>query len=120
MTSLDLVKPWRLILGMPVLLYAILLLLELPQSLLWSLLTCGVVLIAFAVAARLEYPLLALWPALIGLFVFSACVCALSLDVVDYALVPLTDSDTEIIAVATVGVGFIGWGIQSARKMLAY
>jgi len=120
MTSLDLVKPWRLIAAIPVLLYAVLLLLELPQSPSWSLLVCGVVLIAFAVAARLEYPLLALWPAFVGLFVLSACMCALIEDVVDYALVPFTDSDAEIIAVALVGVGFIGWGIQTTRKMLAY
>src|SRR6266508_3117541 len=84
MTSLDLVKPWRLIAAIPVLLYAVLLLLELPQSSSWSLLACGVVLIAFAVAARLEYPLLALWPTFVGLFVLSACMCALIEDVVDY------------------------------------
>lgn len=120
MTSLDLVKPWRLIASMLVLLYASLLLVELPNSSKWLLLACGTVLAAIMLAARLEYSMLALWPAFVGLFVISACMCALIEAVVDFAIVPFTDSDAEIVTVALVGVGFIGWGIQTTRKMLAY
>jgi hypothetical protein len=120
MTAFDFVKPWRLIAEMPLVLYGSLLLIELPQSWLWALLACGVTIAAVMLASCLEYPLLPLWPAFAGVFLLSTCICALVQDVVDYAIVPFTDSDIEIIAVAVVGIGFIGWGIQSARKMLAY
>src|SRR5262245_2797312 len=118
MTSLDLVKPWRLIAGIPLLLYGGLLLLGLPQSWRWLLLVGGVVLLALLVAIRLEYPILALWPAFAGLFLLSACVCAIIEDVVDYAIVPFTDSDLEIGGVALIACGYIGWGIYTARKFM--
>src|SRR5215216_302745 len=88
MTPIDIVKPWRLILGIPPLLYGGLLLLGLPQSTTWLLLVAGVLLVAVVVASRLEYPLLPLWPAFVGLFLLSTFICALIEDVVDYAIVP--------------------------------
>ena len=120
MTSLDLVKPWRLLATLLPLLYGGLLLLGLPYTTRWLLLTCGVVLIAIIVAAWLEYPMLAMWPAFAGLFLISACICALIEDVVDYAFVPFTDSDSEIAIAIVVGVAFITWGIQTTRKMMVY
>jgi hypothetical protein len=120
MTTLDLVKPWRLIAAMPALLYGALLVLELPQSWFWLLLVCGILLMVVTVAARLEYPLLALWPAFVGLFLIGACVCALIEDVVDYTFVPFTDSDSEIVLALLVGAAFIIWSIQTTKKMIAY
>jgi len=121
MTSLDLVKPWRLIAGIPPLLYGGLLLLGLPESWRWLLLVGGVLLAALLLASRLEYPLLALWPMFAGLFLLSACVCAIIEDVVDYAIVPFTDSDLEIGSAALIACGYIGWGIYTARKfMMSY
>jgi len=120
MTPLDVVKPWRLIAGIPALLYGGLLLLELPQSSTWLLLVAGVLLVAVVVASRLEYLLLPLWPAFVGLFLLSVCIFALIEDVVDYAIVPFTDSDLEIIVVALIACGYIAWGINMMRKMLAY
>ena len=120
MTSLDLVKPWRLLATILPLLYGGLLLLGLPHTTNWLLLTCGVVLIAIIVAAWSEYPMLAMWPAFVGLFLISACVCALIEDVVDYAFVPFTDSDSEIVIAILVGVAFITWGSQTTKKMMAY
>jgi hypothetical protein len=72
------------------------------------------------VANRLEYPVLPLWPAFVGLFLLSTCICALVEDVVDYAIVPFTDSGIEIIVVALIACGYIGWGVTMMRKMLAY
>jgi len=120
MTTLDLVKPWRLLASIPPLLYGALLIVGLPQSWLWLLLVCGVILMVVMVAARLEYPMLALWPAFVGLFLVGACVCALIEDVVDYAFVPFTDSDGEIVLAILVGAAFIIWGIQTTKKMIAY
>ena len=120
MTPVEIVKPWRLIVGIPALLYGGLLLLELPQSSTWLLLVAGVLLVAVVVANRLEYPLLALWPAFVGLFLLSTCIFALIEDVVDYAIVPFTDSDAEILLVAVIACGYIVWGLSMTRKMLAY
>jgi len=120
MTPIDIVKPWRLIAGIPALLYGSLLLLELPQSSTWLLLVAGVLVVAVVVANRLEYPLLPLWPVFIGLFLLSASIFALIEDVVDYAIVPLTDSDTEIILVAGMASAYIAWGVTMTRRMLAY
>jgi len=61
MTPVDVVKPWRLIAGMPPLLYGGLLIVELPGSSTWLLVVAGVLLVAVVVASRLEYPLLPLW-----------------------------------------------------------
>jgi len=119
MTLLDLVKPWRLLSTVPPLLYAGLLLLGLPNTIRYLVISGGVVLVALIVAAWLEYPLLALWPAFVGLFLISACVCALIEDVVDYAFVPFNDSDSEIAIAIVVGAAFITWGIQTTRKMMA-
>jgi len=120
MTPVDVVKPWRLIAGMPPLLYGGLLIVELPGSSTWLLVVAGVLLVAVVVASRLEYPLLPLWPVFVGLFLLSACIFALIEDVVDYAIVPFTDSDLEIILVALIACGYIAWGISMTRKMLAY
>ena len=120
MTPLDLVKPWRVIIGIPPLLYGGLLLLELPYSSTWLLVVAGVLLVAITVASRLEYPLLPLWPVFVGLFLLSMCIFALIEDVVDYAIVPFTDADAEIMLVAVIACGYIGWGITMTRKMLAY
>jgi hypothetical protein len=120
MNPLELVRPWRLIVGIPPLLYGGLLLLGLPESSTWLLLVAGVLLLVVTVASRLEYPLLPLWPALVGLFLLSTCVFALIEDVVDYAIVPFTDTDIEIIVVALIACGYIAWGITMTRKMLAF
>ena len=120
MTPIDPVKPWRLIAGMPALLYGGLLILELPGSSNWLLVAAGVLLVAVMVASRLEYPLLPLWPAFVGLFLLSASIFALIEDVVDYAVVPFSDSDIELIMVALIACGYIAWGIMMTRKMLAY
>lgn len=120
MTSLDLVKPWRLLVTIAPLLYGGLLLLGLPHTTRYLLLTCAVVLIAVMVTARLQYPMLAMWPAFAGLFLIGACCCALIENVVDYAFVPLTDSDAEIVLAILVGIGFVLWGVQTTRKMIAY
>ena len=120
MTSLDLVKPWRLLAMIVPLLYGGLLLLGLPHTANWLLLTCGVVLIAIIVVAWLGYPMLAMWPAFAGLFLIGACVCALIEDVVNYAFVPFTDSDSEIVIAILVGVAFIAWGSETTKKMMAY
>jgi len=120
MTSLDLVRPWRLLATLVPLLYGGLLLLGLPYTARYLALTCGVVLIAIVVVARLEYPMLALWPAFAGLFLIGACVCALIEDVVNYAFVPFTDSDSEIVLAILAGLAFIIWGIQTTKKVLAY
>jgi uncharacterized membrane protein HdeD (DUF308 family) len=120
MTTLDLVKPWRLLVSVPPLLYGALLILGLPQSRLWLLLVCGVLLMAVMIVVRLEYPMLAMWPAFVGLFLISASVCALIEDVIDYAFVPFTDSDSEIVLAILVGVAFITWGIQTTKEMTAY
>lgn len=118
MTQLDLVKPWRLMLSVLPLLYGSLLLLGLPQSWWWLLLVGAVVLAAIMIAARLEMPMLALWPAFVGLFLLAACVCALIENVVDYAIVPFSDSDLEIMIVGLIACGFIAWGIRTTRQML--
>lgn len=118
MTQLDLVKPWRLILSLLPLLYGSLLLLGLSYSWRWLLIVSLVVLMAIMVAARLEYPMLAIWPAFVGLFLLCACVCALTENVVDYAIVPFTDSDLEIMIAALIGCGFIAWGMRTTRQML--
>ena len=119
MTPIDIVKPWKLLLGIPPLLYGALLLLELPQSTTWSFLVAGVLLVAVVVANHLEYPFLPLWPALVGLFLLSTCICALIEDVVDYAIVPFTDTDAEILVASVLACSYIGWGISTTRKMLA-
>jgi hypothetical protein len=120
MTTLDLLNPWRVLASIPPLFYGALLLLGLPYTTNYLLLCGGIVLIAVIVAVWLEYPLLALWPTFVGLFLVSACVCALFEDVVDYAFVPFTDSDSEIVLAILVGVAFITWGIQTTKKMIAY
>ena len=120
MPASDLVKLWRLILGIPAVLYGGLLILALPESSTWLLIVAGVLLVAFIVASRLEYPLLPLWPAFLGLFLLSSSIFALIEDVVDYAVVPFTDSDIELIVVALLALGYIAWGITLTRKMLAY
>src|SRR5215211_5865822 len=120
MTAIDFVKPWRLILGIPPLLYGGLLIVELPGSSTWLLIVAGVLLVAIIVASRLDYPLLPLWPAFVGLFLLSTCIFALIEDVVDYAVVPFTDADFELILVALIACGYIVWGISMMRKMLAY
>ena len=120
MTPPDVIKPWRLIAGIPPLLYGGLLIVALPQSSMWLLLVAGVLLVAVVIASRLDYPLLPLWPAFVGLFLLSACVCALIEEVVDYALVPFTDTDLEIILVALIACGYIAWGISMTRKVLIY
>jgi uncharacterized membrane protein HdeD (DUF308 family) len=120
MTTLDLVRPWRLLATVLPLLYGGLLLLGLPHTTRYLALTCGVLLIAIMVVARFEYRMLALWPAFAGLFLISACVCALIEDVVDYAFVPFTDSDSEIVLAMLVGFAFILWGMQTTKRVLAY
>jgi hypothetical protein len=117
-TSIDFVKPWRLLTSVPPFLYGGLLLLGLPMSLFWFLLTSGVVLSAAFVAAYFELPILGLWPALVGLFLLSVCICALDIDVVDYAIVPVTDSDFELILVALIACVYIVWGVQTTRAMM--
>ena len=120
MTPLDLVKPWRVIIGIPPLLYGGLLLLELPYSSTWLLVAAGVLVVAIAVVGSLEYPLLPLWPVFVGLFLLSTCIFALFENVVDYAIVPFTDSDIEIILVAFIACGYIVWGVTMTRKLLVY
>lgn len=118
MTQFDLVKPWRLVIALLPLLYGSLLLLGLPQSWRWLVLVGVVVLLAIMIIARLELPMLAIWPAFVGLFLLSVCICALIENVVDYAIVPFSDSDLEVMIAALVGCGFIGWGIQTTRQMM--
>src|SRR5215212_5861938 len=107
MTPLELVKPWRLIISVPPLVYAVLLIVELPGSLYWLLLAAGVLLMAMVVASRLDYPLLSLWAAFVGLFLLSACIFALIEDVIDYPVVPFSNSDIELILVALIACGYI-------------
>jgi hypothetical protein len=118
MVALELVKPWRLLACMPLLLYGALLLLELPNTLNWALLTCGVVLACAMLAARVEYSMPALLPAFAGLFLLVTCISALFGDVIDYTFVPFTDTDYELLAAAGIGAGYIAWGITSARRLV--
>ncbi len=119
MIALHLVKPWRLIACMPLILFGSLLLLELPNTLSWLLIACGIVFACTLVAACLEYSMPALLPAFAGLFLLSACICVLFGDVIDYRVVPVTDADYEILGAAGIGAGYIAWGIITARRLLA-
>src|SRR6266540_908344 len=113
MTSLDLLKPWRLIASLLPLLYSALVIIALRHSSDWLLLICGVVLTATYLAFRLEYPVLALLPTFAGLFLLCACIGALITDVpadTSAALI-LIDSNVKIWIAALVAGGFIGWGI---------
>jgi uncharacterized membrane protein HdeD (DUF308 family) len=120
MTTMDLVKPWRLLMAIPALLYGVLLILGLPYSTNWLLLACGIILFVVMIASRLELPLLAVWPAFVGLFLLCACIFALIEDVVDYAFVPFTDSDSEIVLAILVAVAFIIWSVQTTRKVMGF
>lgn len=117
MSSLDLVKPWRLLVSALPVLYGALLLLGLPNSFNWFLLAIGIILFAVMIVSRLDLPLLALWPAFAGLFLLCACVFALIENVVDYAIVPFTDTDSELVLMMLIASGFIIWSLSTFRKM---
>jgi hypothetical protein len=118
MRSVDFVKSWRLLLAVPPLLYGGLLLFRLPVSLFWFLLSCGIVFSAAFVARSFELPILEVWPALAGLFLLTACICALDIGVVDEAIVPVTGSDFELVLVALVACVYIVWGIRTGKPTM--
>jgi len=115
MVTIDLVKPWRIAIGLLPILYGTLVILELEQSWLWLLFACGMIVLAVVVANSLDYTLLAAWPAFPGVFCLVACVGALLQSLPDYGIVPVTDSYLELWAAAILAGGFIGWGVRAAQ-----
>jgi hypothetical protein len=113
MTAIELVKPWRITLGIVPAIYAGVVIAALPQSRTWLLLVCSVVFAATIVANLWEYPLLALWPTFVGIFVLSVCAIVLVINAPEYTIAPLTGSSAEIPAAAFVGIGLIFWGIAT-------
>ena len=118
MTTLDFVSPQRLIPGALALAYASLVLLALPQSWNWLIGIVIIVLAAVVIAGYFEYSLLALWPAFVGLFLVSTCIAALLVGLSDYGILPFTGSNLEFLVAAGIGCGFIGWGIDTNRKLM--
>jgi len=120
MTTMDLVKPWRVIGGILPVLYAGVVIMALPQSRTWLVLICGIVLATSIVASWLEYPFLALWPTFGGEFLLSVCAIVLIINAPDHRIAPMTGSSIEIPIAALIACGFMVWGIYSSRKMLTY
>jgi len=120
MTAIDLVRPWRISAGILAVVYAGVIIFALPQSRLWLVLVCGIVLAASIVAGWMEYPLLALWPTFCGIFLLSACAIVLMTNGPKYDVAPLTSASIEMPLAACVACGFIFWGIYTTRKMLTY
>ena len=62
MVMIDLVKPWRIMLGLLPIVYGTLVILELERSWLWLLLASTMIVLAVVAANTLDYTLLAAWP----------------------------------------------------------
>jgi hypothetical protein len=116
MATMDLVKPWRITIGLLPILYGTLVILELQQSWLWLLLACAMVALAAVITNALDYTFLAVWPAFPGIFCLVGCLSALMQSLPDYGIVPVTDSKLELWVAALLAGGFIGWGVRTAQQ----
>src|SRR5262245_5028436 len=106
MATMDLVKPWRITIGLLPVLYGILVILELQQSLLWLLLACAMIVLAVVITNALDYTFLAVWPAFPGIFCLVACLGALMQSLPDYGIVPVTNSNLELWVAMLLAGGF--------------
>lgn len=118
MTPIELVKPWRIIMSLIPCLYASLLILELNDSLLWGLLTALAIVALLWFVSSLGYPLLLCLPAFAGAFLLVACIFVLLQGLPNQGPLPATRSFFELWAMVALALGYIGWGMLSARRVM--
>jgi len=118
MTPIELLKPWRIIVSLIPCLYASLLILELNDSLLWALMAALAMAALFWFVISLGYPILLCLPAFAGIFLLAACMFVLFLGLPNHGLLPATGSFFELWAMVVLALGYIGWGMLSARRVM--
>jgi hypothetical protein len=118
MTPIELLKPWRIIVSLIPCLYASLLILELDNSLLLALMAALAVVALLWFVNSLGYPILLCLPAFAGAFLLVACIFVLLQGLPNQGLLPATRSSFELWAMVVLGLGYIGWGVLSARRVM--
>ena len=112
-----LLSPWRILLGLLPLCYAVLLAIALENTVVWLSVLGAVFLVLLVVAASFDYPLLVGWPAFSWFIVLVACGIMLYQGVPDTSAVPLTRSSLELWGVGFLaGVALI-WVVRRTRLM---
>ena len=116
MSSIEVLKPWRIIASLVPALYAGLLIWELEGSRMWLLIAGLVLFVLLCFASTVGYSPLMLIPAFAGAFLLMACVFAL------YAGMPIADATAaarwpvEVWLAIPLALVYIGWGVTLARR----
>ena len=109
-------NPWKVIAGIPAIIYALLLNMKSPSA--------GLVLALFVVIlsailwyiGRQGYTIGTIIPALLGLLLLLSSLAALYTGLPSTSLVPLSHSVLELWLLCLVAVAYVGWGVYETRR----
>ena len=116
MTSMEMLKPWRLIASLIPILYAGLLIWELENSRMWILIAALALFLLLCFVSTLGYSPLLLLPAFAGTFLLLACVFALYIGMPVYDATAAARWPAEVWLAVPLALFYIGWGITIARR----
>jgi hypothetical protein len=114
----NLLSPWRILLSLVPLCYAVLLVIELQNTWLWAGVLALLLVVLLLLATSLDFPLLVCWPACSSALLLCACGLTLYEGVPAAGAVPVTHSAVELW-----GVGFLAglaliWVVIRTRLMM--
>jgi uncharacterized membrane protein len=118
MTPIELLKPWRIIVSLIPCLYASLLIVELNNTLQWALMAAVAIVALSWFVNSLGYPILVCLPTYAGALLLIACLFVLFQGLPNHGLLPVTRSFFELWAMVAFGLGYIGWGMLSAWRVM--
>jgi len=118
MTPIELLKPWRITVSLIPCLYASLLILEMDYSLRWALMAALAMLALLWFVYSLGYPILSCLPTFAGAFLLIACMFMLFGGAPNEGPLPATHSFFELWAMVALALGYIGWGMRTAWRVM--
>lgn len=118
MTPIESLKPWRIIASLLPGLYATLLILEMDNTLLWAGLAVLAIIALWWFVSSVGYPVPLMLPAFAGAFLLLACLFVLYAGMPSYGLLPATRSLLELWLAIALALGYIAWGVLSARRVM--
>ena len=120
MTTIELLKPWRIIVCLIPCLYAGLLIWELNNSRMWLIFAAVALVMLFCVISALGYPPLIFMPVFVGTFLLLAGVFALYAGLPSYDISSDARSPFEVWVALPLALAYIGWGTVVGRRFLYY
>jgi len=120
MMPIELVKPWRIIACLIPCLYAGLLIWQANNSRMLILIAAAVMLVLVYSVSALGYPLSIFITAFAGTSLLLACIFVLYAGLPSSDLTSTTRTPLELWVALPLALGYIGWGVLTARRFMYY